>query len=483
MSAPRTRRVAVVGGGFGGMTAAALLAKDGYDVTLFEAQPALGGKAQVVTADGLRLDTGPTLLTLPHVVRAAFERLGALDLLPAFDALGLQCAYQWPDGCRFQAHADLERTAASAADIRPREARGVRSFYAEAAELYAAAGEPYLEAPFDNMPAFMARVARRGVGAVAKGMAMGTLQQLADAHFATDHLRDFVGRFATYAGANPWETSAAFAMIPHIERAFGVHHVRGGMGALVAALEAAARRLGVTVRAGVKARWFREGNAFRVGPAREEELYDAVVVNDDPLAHVGRGDEPLALSGYVLLLRSRVRSQLPHHAVAFGGDYAREFRELFSHQLAGDPTVYACHPAATDASMAPAGQSGLFVMVNAPALQGDHPVDWAEAAPRVREQALQKLFQMDPSLRGQVEVLGERTPQDLKQRALAPGGSIYGFLPHGKFGPFRRPALKGDSPGLVYAGGGTHPGGGVPMVMMSGSFAAGLVQAHLGGRP
>ena len=483
MSFGRTRRVAVVGGGIGGMTAAALLAKDGCDVTLFEAQPALGGKAQVVTADGLRLDTGPTLLTLPHVVRGTFEQLGALDLLPAFDTLSLQCAYGWADGCTFNAHADVEQTAASAAALRPREARGVRSFYAEAEAIYAAAGEPYLEAPFEGMPAFMARVAKRGMGAVAKGMALGTLQQLAEAHFSTGHLRDFVGRFATYAGANPWETSAAFAMVPHIERAYGVHHVRGGMGALVSGLEAAARRLGVTVRAGVRARFFREGNGFRAGPEREELPFDAVVVNDDPLSHVGRGDEPLSLSGYVLLLRARVRSQLPHHAVAFGGDYAREFRELFSGQLAGDPTVYACHPAATDASMAPEGQSGLFVMVNAPALQGDHPVDWAEAGPRVRGQCLEKLFRMDPSLRGQVEVLAERTPLDLKQRAGAPGGSIYGFLPHGKFGPFRRPALKGDTPGLVYAGGGTHPGGGVPLVMMSGGFAASLVRGHLGGRP
>ncbi len=481
---PRTRRVAVVGGGLGGMTAAGLLAKDGCDVTLFEAQPMLGGKAQVVTADGVRLDTGPTLLTLPHVVRGTFEQLGAADLLPSFTELELQCAYRWPDGCTFDAYRDLEQTAASAADIRPGERRGVRSFYAEAEALYRAAGEPYLEAPYESMPVFMARVARRGMGAVARGMAMGTLQQLAEAHFKTDHLRDFVGRFATYAGANPWETSAAFAMIPHIERAHGVHHVRGGMGALVSALEAAVRRQGVQVRTGVKAHWFREGTAFRAGPVREELPFDAVVVNADPLAHVGRAGEPLSLSGYVLLLRSRVRSQLPHHAVHFGGDYAKEFRELFSNQLASDPTVYACHPAATDDSVAPAGQSGLFVMVNAPALQGDHPVDWAVAREAVRDQALQKLFEMDPSLRGQVEVLAERTPAELKAGTLSPGGSIYGFLPHGKFGPFRRPALRGDTPGQVFVGGGTHPGGGVPLVMMSGQFAAGLVREHLaGGRP
>jgi phytoene dehydrogenase-like protein len=167
--------------------------------------------------------------------------------------------------------------------------------------------------------------------------------------------------------------------------------------------------------------------------------------------------------------------------VHFGGDYAKEFRELFGNQLASDPTVYTCHPAATDASVAPEGQSGLFVMVNAPALQGDTPVDWGRAREVVRAQALEKLFAMDSSLRGNVEVLAERTPAELKAHTLSPGGSIYGFLPHGKFGPFRRPALRGETPGQVFVGGGTHPGGGVPLVMMSGQFAAGLVREHLAG--
>lgn len=480
----KTSRVAVVGGGIGGLTAAGLLAREGHAVTLFEGGPTLGGKAQAIQVNGIRLDTGPTLLTLPHVVRATFEQLGAEDLLPPFTELEPQCTYHMADGCTFTAYKDIERTAESAGEFRPSERRGVRSFYAEAEQIYRAAGEPYLEAPFESLTGFMARVARRGLGAVTTGMRLSTLDELARAHFKTEHMWQFIGRFATYTGASPYEASAAYALIPHIERAYGVHHVRGGMGGLVEALGNAVQRAGVQVRLNARARWERMGAGWRVGPAGGEEEFDSVVVNADPLESLGRQGEALALSGYVLLLEVEGRPALPHHTVLFSADYPREFQELFSGQIASDPTVYFCNPVATDPTMAPEGRTGLFVMVNAPALPCEPQAaeraraEWVNHAERVRVQILDRLFQHYPELRGRVRRIGERTPVDFASQG-APGGSIYGFLPHGRFGPFRRPPLRGSAPGLFYAGGGTHPGGGVPMVMLSGRWAAAMAHEHL----
>jgi 1-hydroxycarotenoid 3,4-desaturase len=477
-------RVAVVGGGIGGLTAAGLLAKEGHAVTLFEGGPSLGGKAQAVTVDGLTLDTGPTLLTLPALVRGTFEQLDAVDLLPPFTELEPQCTYHFADGTGFTAFKDLERMADSAAALRPSEREGVRSFYAEARAIWRAAGEPYLEAPFEGMAGFMARVARRGIGAMMAGMKMDTLHALAAKHFQTPQLRQYVGRFATYAGGSPYASSAAFALIPHIEHAYGVHHVRGGIGALVEALGQAARRLGVTVHLDTRARFERVAGGYRVGPGKDGDVFDSVVVNADPLASLRRESEPLSLSGFVLLLDVEGRPALPHHTVLFGGDYRREFDELFAGQLATDPTVYFCNPSATDDSMTPPGRTGLFVMVNAPAMPTEAGAaeqarrDWEEQSGRVREQMFDKLFQHYPALKGRVRGVGQRSPVDLAARG-APGGSIYGFLPHGRFGPFRRPRIRGGTPGLFFAGGGTHPGGGVPLVMLSGRFAAQLASAHL----
>ncbi|QSQ20372.1 phytoene desaturase [Pyxidicoccus parkwayensis] len=479
-------RVAVVGGGIGGLTAAGLLAKEGYAVTLFEGSDSLGGKARAITVDGITLDTGPTLLTLPDLVRGTFKKLDALDLMPPLTELEPQCTYRFADGCGFTAYKNLERMAESAGEVRPGERRGVHGFYAEAEAIWRAAGEPYLEAPFEGMPGFMARVAKRGVGAVMAGMKLSTLNDLATKHFKTDHMQQYVGRFATYAGASPYEASAAFALIPHIEHAYGVHHARGGVGALVEALGQAVRRLGVTVHLKTRARFERMADGYRVGPQGDAELFDSVVVNADPLESLHRTDEPLALSGFVMLLEVDGRPHLPHHAVLFGGDYRREFDELFGGQLASDPTVYFCNPSATDTTMAPLGRTGLFVMVNAPALPvGQVEAEraaraWESGAERAKAQMFEKLFQHYPELRGRTRVIGQRTPVDLAAQG-APGGSIYGFLPHGKFGPFRRPRIRGGTPGLFFAGGGTHPGGGVPLVMLSGRFAAELALEHLRG--
>ncbi len=475
------RKVAVIGAGFGGMTAAALLAKAGHRVSLFEQTGRLGGKADVIVSPNATLDTGPTLLTLPEVVKELFRSLDAEALLPRFDELPLQCEYVWQDGKRLSAFRDLERTAAGAAAFGPREAGGMRSFYSDAEDVWRAAGEPYLEAPFENLAGFVQRVMKRGLAAVAKGMRLGTLHDFSRQHFRSPELQQFAGRFATYAGASPYGASAAFALIPHIERAFGVHHVEGGMWSLVRALEKALLRLGATVHLKTPARWeaLPEGGHL-VRTALGEERFDAVVVNADPLASQGRAGEALALSGYVALVEANVRLPLPHHSVAFSADYRREFAQIFSGKLADDPTVYVCHAAASDPSAAKDGKSGLLLMLNAPPLAvGEDHAQWGGAlADQARAQCLEKLDRLLPGLSGQVNFLGERTPADLALLG-APGGSIYGFLPHGRFGPFRRPKIRGDAPGLFFAGGGTHPGGGVPLVMLSGRFAAECASRHL----
>lgn len=470
------KRVAVIGGGLGGMTAAGELAWAGHQVTLFERGPALGGKAQAITSDGIVLDTGPTLLTLPHVVREGFRRLGAEDLLPRFIELEVQCEYRWADGKRFAAHRTIDETATSAEQAFG-EGAAMRAFYDDAAAIHRAAGEPYLEAPLGGAVEYMVRVARRGLGALWKGARLGTLDDLAQKHFRARHLREYVGRFATYAGASPYAASAAFALIPHIERAFGVHHVEGGMGALSAALGVALGRLGVRVRLNAAAAWRAHGSGFVAGPDKEEESFDAVVVNADPMASMGRVEEELALSGYVALLSAERLPSLTHHTVSFAHDYLAEFEALFSGRVAQDVTFYVCHPAASDVSMAPAGRSGLFVMVNAPPL--GEGADWQELSERLREQCVKHVGDLGAR---DVRFVAERTPEDFA-RAGAPRGSIYGFLPHGRFGPFRRPRMRSRTPGLFFSGGGTHPGGGVPLVMLSGHFAAQLATEHLGGRP
>jgi len=472
-------RVAVVGGGVGGLTAAGWLAVHGHQVTLYEAGSSTGGKCGAVkTSSGVTLDTGPTLLTLPEIVKETFSHLNAADLLPPLTELTLQCDYRWQSGERLQMRPSLEQTRAQAEAFGPGEGAAFEGFYEDARRIWEGAGVPYLEKPYEGFTSFMWRVMQRGRASL-EGARFGSLASLARRYFRSPQLQQFAGRFATYAGASPFKASETFALIPHLERTQGVFHPRGGMGAVSEALESAARRLGVTVHLNTRVEWKSEGRKFRVGPRDDLSLFDAVIANTDPLRPLGRTHEPLALSGYVLLLEADRRLTLPHHAISFSQDERAEFEALFSGQLPKDPTLYVCHPAATDETSAPEGRSGLFVMINAPALAANAPADAWPWASRARALCLNRLHKDFPELRGaRLAFLEERTPMDLA-RLGAPGGSIYGYLPHGVLGTFRRPAIRGPTPGLYFAGGGTHPGGGVPMVMLSGRFAAELLMKEV----
>jgi phytoene desaturase len=459
----------------GGLTAAGLLAKAGHGVTLYERAPVCGGKAGVWSEDGLTLDTGPTLLTLPGFVREVFDALGALDLLPRLVELPLQCEYHDADGRSFQSWRSLEASIASAERVESGEGLRLRAFYSEAAAIYRAAGEAYLEAPYQGLPQFVRRVLRRGVGAAVRGLAFRSLSALGRRHFQSPLLRKFVGRYATYMGASPHEASAAFALVAHLEHAEGVHHVQGGMGALARTLERAVAREGVEIRLGQPAVWERDRSGFWAGPRGEGQHFDALVVNADPLEALGQARPPLSLSGYVLLIGVEGRADLPHHSVLFARDYDGEFADLFQGKVSAEPTLYVCHPSATEPALASSSRDGLYVMVNAPTLA---PGCRFEAGPFLRRLCYARLEAQWPALRGRLSVLAERTPEDFR-RLGAPGGSLYGFLPHGKLGPFRRPRIRGPVPGLFFAGGGTHPGGGVPLAMRSGRFAAELATDYL----
>ena len=329
-------------------------------------------------------------------------------------------------------------------------------FYAEAARLYRAAGEPYLEAPFEGMAAFMrpgraawsVRAARRPADGHARRARAAALPLARAAA---------VRRAGSPPTPAPLRTRRArpSRSFPTSSDATGVHHVEGGMGALVRRSAAPrSRRLGVELRLGTapaaavvarRARALvrrRRGAPLRRGGG---ERATRSPLTGGPSPSRSRCRATCSCSRPTAAFRSRTTPSASRPTTA------REFDELFSGRLAEDPTVYFCHPAATDPTMAPEGKSGLFVMANAPAIDaaaGDD--EWAVREQTLREQCLAAARAVVGPGVG-LTVLAERTPRDL-ERLGAPGGSIYGFLPHGKFGPFRRPRIRGAAARPVLRG-------------------------------
>ena len=479
--------IIVVGGGLGGLAAAIHLAAGGRQVTLLEKNERLGGKANIVQEQGYTFDTGPSLLTMPWVVRQLFAAAGErmedhLTLVP----LQSTCRYRWPDGEQFEAYQLLPLLLQEIARMESRDVRGFLQFLAYTRRIYEAVAEPFLLNPFDGLRDLMNMALVRDSWKIDS---FRTVDSAVRAYFHSPYLRQVFNRYATYNGSSPYRAPATFNIIPYVEFAEGGWYVQGGMYKLVEALEALARRVGVVIHTGAEVTEIdvRGGQARGVRLASGEQIdADGVVVNADPrytYATLLQGQERVAnrmarlessCSGFVLLLGvDHVYAELSHHNIFFSADYPREFAAIFDKQVPPpDPTIYVCATSVTDPQHAPPGHMNLFVLVNAPAT--NPRVRWQREAPGYRDLVLARLERMGLChLRQHVRFERMITPEDFEERYHAPGGAIYGLASNSRWSAFLRPSLRARGIGrLFFVGGGTHPGGGIPLVLLSGAAVA-----------
>jgi phytoene desaturase len=475
--------VVIVGAGLGGLAAAIHLAAAGRRVVVCEKNERVGGKLNSVAEHGYTFDIGPSLLTMPWVLRDTLAAAG-LRLEDELDLAALDpiCRYRWPDGAHFDMAASLASLLAEIERLEPRDVAGFLRFFAYTAGIYEAALGPFLLQPFEGLRALL----RPAV--LASSLTIDPLRSVDAAvrsFFRSPHLRQVFNRYATYNGSSPYRAPATFNIIPYVELAQGAWYVRGGLYTIARALERAAVRLGVEIRtsAPVTRIVLRGRQAAAVALANGDILAaSSVVVNADPryayraliegarraAASVERLE--LSSSGFVMLLGlSRTYPQLAHHNIFFSTDYPREFAAIFDLGVpAPDPTIYVNLTSPIDPQHAPAGHTNMFVLVNAPAHTGR--IAWQREAPGYGDLLVRKLERMGLSdLSAHIAYQRIITPSDFEQLYNAPGGAIYGMASNTPWAAFLRPPLRAPGlRGLYFVGGGTHPGGGIPLVLLSG---------------
>jgi phytoene desaturase len=467
----------VIGGGFAGLAAAIEAARRGAAVTLLERAPTLGGKAAEWRAQGFRFDLGPSVFTLPEVVDAIFREAGR-ERPFALAPLEPLCRYHYPSGRVWDVYRDLDATLQG---LTPAEQGMYRRALASAKQLYQDAAPTFVRGRAPNLFQLAAYGLRYGL----RAHPGKRLPDLLDHLGVEGDLRPFFLRFATYFGGDPYRVPAVLHNIAWVELGLGVQLPVGGVHAVVQALATLARDLGVEVHTDVPVRALvQRGGRIRevVG---EDRIYpaDAVVAAIDrrwALRLLGRNPPPVArpsLSGTVALLgvESRSSDALAAHNIYFPDDYAAEFADIRSGRHPRDPTLYLHASAKGDASDAPPGCDNLFVMANAPALpwRGER----AEA-----DAAAQRNLRRTLARRG-IEV-GDRL---LVSRSFGPGelaaygdrGAIYGPAPAGLLSTLRPgPRLRGLA-NLALAGGTVHPGGGIPLALLSGRYAIAALEREL----
>ncbi len=493
----RARHVHIIGAGIGGLSAGIRLAACGVRVKILERGATPGGKVNLHQAHGYSFDTGASLLTMRHVVEDLFASVNRrMEDYLTLHALDPICRYTWQDGATLDASTNIERTESEIARLAPCDVSAFRRYLIDARRKYEVAERTFLAHSLNDLPKLLRPRYARDLAAV---FSWRTLAAHNARHFRSPHLRQLFNRFATYNGSSPYRTSATFALIPYVEFGLGAWYVRGGMYELPRALVRLGGEFGIEIEtnAEVERIIIEDKTARGVIYKRDdnqhiEERCDAIIANSDAVETYRRlippearriyTDKKLAriepsCSGFVLLLGvNRKYDSLAHHNIFFAADCEAEFRSIFDElRPAADPTIYVCAASRTDATQSPAGCENLFVLVNAPATSDR--TDWSREAHAYRDLIISKLeaFGLN-DLNDSIDYQHIITPDDFARHYHAHRGSIYGVSSNSMMSAFMRvPNAARDIRHLYFAGGATHPGGGIPLVMLSGKMAAEMI--------
>ena len=491
--------IVIIGAGIGGMSAAARLAKAGHEVTIYENSDRSGGKCRTEWFGDYAFDTGPSLLTLPAVYRDLFLKTGkriehVLNIKPVDPAFN----YHFSDGSSVlfpnlsnpNTYNEIEKSYGLAAGNQWKE------LINRAERMWEVSREPFIESELNSIFSLLKRKnLLRDIKEIAP---FTSLRKLSEKLKLDPHLQMIVDRYATYTGSDPRSAPAVLLTIAFVESTFGAWHIEGGVGQLSTALEQRCSDLGVKFKfntlvsqilvnnnhaTGIKTS---DGKEFKadlvVANSDAEYIYNKLLTNNVNAARSERRKLKFAtksLSGFSLLLgldNSKGKAvPIDHHNVYFPNNYDAEFDDVFTKQIpVQDPTIYICAP--KDPHMTKGeNKEAWFVLVNAPRHQVDGGWDWREGGAEYGQKIIKKLDDLGLNVSSRLDFMKYRTPADLENYAMAPGGSIYGSSSNSAASAFLRAKNRSKIKGLFCVGGSSHPGGGLPLVGISAEIVANAI--------
>lgn len=478
-----TDHVVIVGAGLAGLSAALRLAGAGRKVTVIERESVPGGRNGLLNKSGYAFDTGPSVLTMPDLISDALACVGE-DIKDWLELVPLEPLYRafYHDGSQLDVHADTNQMQLEIAKtISAKEAEGYGRYVDFVTKLYKYEMKDFIDRNIDSPLNLL-------TPNLAKLIALGGFRRLAPKvnQFLKDPRTQKVYSFqAMYAGVSPQQALAIYAVIAYMDSVNGVFFPKGGMHAVPRALAAAAQKHGVVFKYTTTVTSIEKinGRATAVLTDKGERIAcDVVVLNPDlPVAWRDLlGKQPLSVkrlkyspSCVTLLIGSnKSYEHLAHHNIHFGKSWDGVFDELIKKKkLMSDPSILVTVPSKDDPSLAPAGKSSYYVLFPTPNLTAD--IDWKKVGPRYRDEMIEALEERGYKGFGAgIEVEQMTTPLDWQEQGMeqgAPFASAHTFF---QTGPFRPKNLAKGFENVVFAGSGTQPGVGVPMVLISGRLAA-----------
>ncbi len=484
-------KAAIVGAGIAGIASAIRLAVKGYRVEVFEGNGYPGGKLSSFEINGYRFDAGPSLFTLPQLVDELF-RLAGKNPVDYFEYQKLPetCRYFYEDGTRFTADAEPEQLAKTIEKHLGEPAERVLTHLRDSAVKYEVTEKLFLHRSLHKVGTYFNRDALKGYLNLHKLDAFRSMNKANSTRFSDPRAIQLFNRYATYNGSDPYQTPATMNIIPHLEYNIGAFFPKGGMVSITNSLVKLAEDLGVTFHynAPVEKLLIQGKRISGVQVKGETREYDVVISNMDvvntfrKLLPDARQPERILRqpkSSSALIFYWGIKKQFPElglHNIFFSQDYTTEFHHIFQQKtIHHDPTVYINITAKYEATDAPAGGENWFVMVNAPANDGQ---DWGTLIAETRQNILTKLSRQ---LGGNIETLIEAEevldPRLIESRTSSSQGALYGNSSNNRFAAFLRHAnFSRQFSNLFFVGGSVHPGGGVPLCLLSAKIATELVE-------
>jgi phytoene desaturase len=484
--------VAVIGAGLGGLSAAIHLRLAGYDVTVFEANARVGGRANVIERDGFRFDTGPSLLNYPWVFEELFQAAGRrlsdyVTLMPVDPSV----SFQWPDGKRLALSSNLQRLMDELERLEPGVRPRLLAYLGDAAGKYRTA--------FDKLVTRNEGSFIKWIGALNLGEVMGlsvwrSLDGELRRFFRSRHIREALGSYAMYLGGSPFNLPGLFSILPYGELAYGLWLPKGGVYGLVEGIERLAREVGVKIITNSRARRivvenrraagveFSDGRVHRSGivvsnvdvPTTDTELIAA----DDLSRAARRRRTKVKMTPGVLTFYWGIRGELEglgHHTIFLPRDYRGAFDDLLRRKrVPRDLPFYVSLPSATDPTLAPAHSTAMFVLVPTPLVSQMRDADWRAVTRDVKGRVLSRLRSHGVNISAErIAVEEVYTPVEWQKRFGLFDGSAFGAA-HTLFqmGPLRAANVSSEIEGLFYVGASTTPGTGMPMVVLGGRMTA-----------
>jgi phytoene desaturase len=490
MSESTKGRAAVVGAGIAGIASAIRLAVKVYQLEVFEANAYPGGKLSSFELSGYRFDAGPSLFTMPQLVDDLF-RLAGKEPADYFEYLRLPetCRYFYEDGTRFTAHAGAEQLAQEIESQLGEPAHRVLAHLKDSAVKFEVTEKLFLHRSLHKLGTYFNRDALKGYLNLHRLEAFRTMDAANITRFEDPRVVQLFNRYATYNGSDPYQTPATMNIIPHLEYNIGAFFPKGGMVAITNSLVQLARELGVIFHFNVPVQQVvTEGTRASGLRIRDRvQPFDLVVSNMDvvntfrKLLPTARPPERILRqpkSSSALIFYWGIERSFPElglHNILFSTDYRAEFKDLFEQKtIHHDPTVYINITSKYEAGDAPAGSENWFVMVNAPANEGQ---DWDALIDQTRRNILRKVSRrLGCDLSSLIECEEVLDPRLIESRTSSSQGALYGNSSNNRFAAFLRHAnFSTQFKNLYFVGGSVHPGGGIPLCLLSARIMGDLV--------